>query len=75
MPEERMPKLIMKWIPLERRKTGRPRNFVICTAENVMRWAGHEACSMCDENIVPCRVCWENARNAYPSSYGVIPTK
>ena len=26
MPEERIPKLIMEWIPLERRKRGRPRN-------------------------------------------------
>ena len=25
MPEERIPKLIMEWIPLERRKRGRPR--------------------------------------------------
>ena len=25
MPEERIPKLIMGWIPLERRKRGRPR--------------------------------------------------
>jgi hypothetical protein len=25
MPEERIPKLIMKWIPRERRKRGRPR--------------------------------------------------
>ena len=25
MPEERIPKLIMEWIPRERRKTGRPR--------------------------------------------------
>jgi hypothetical protein len=25
MPEERIPKLIMEWIPLERRKSGRPR--------------------------------------------------
>ena len=25
MPEERIPKLIMDWIPLERRKRGRPR--------------------------------------------------
>ena len=25
MPEERLPKLIMEWIPLERRKRGRPR--------------------------------------------------
>jgi hypothetical protein len=25
MPEERMPKLIMEWIPEERRKRGRPR--------------------------------------------------
>ena len=25
MPEERIPKLIMKWVPLERRKRGRPR--------------------------------------------------
>ena len=25
MPEDRIPKLIMEWVPLERRKTGRPR--------------------------------------------------
>ena len=25
IPEERIPKLIMEWIPLERRKRGRPR--------------------------------------------------
>ena len=25
MPEERIPKLIMEWVPLERRKRGRPR--------------------------------------------------
>jgi hypothetical protein len=25
MPEERIPKLIMEWIPQERRKSGRPR--------------------------------------------------
>ena len=25
MPEERIPKLIVEWIPLERRKRGRPR--------------------------------------------------
>ena len=25
MPEERIPKLIMEWLPLERRKRGRPR--------------------------------------------------
>ena len=25
MPEERLPKLIMEWVPLERRKRGRPR--------------------------------------------------
>ena len=25
MPEDRIPKLIMKWVPLERRKRGRPR--------------------------------------------------
>ena len=25
MPEERIPKLIMEWIPMERRKRGRPR--------------------------------------------------
>ena len=25
MPEDRIPKLIMEWIPLERRKRGRPR--------------------------------------------------
>jgi hypothetical protein len=25
MPEERIPKLIMEWIPVERRKRGRPR--------------------------------------------------
>jgi hypothetical protein len=27
MPEERIPKLIMEWIPRERRKRGRPRNM------------------------------------------------
>jgi hypothetical protein len=27
MPEERIPKLIMKWIPRERRKRGRPRKM------------------------------------------------
>ena len=27
MPEERIPKLIMDWIPRERRKRGRPRNM------------------------------------------------
>jgi hypothetical protein len=27
MPEERIPKLIMEWIPLERRKRGRPRKM------------------------------------------------
>jgi hypothetical protein len=27
-----------------------------------MRWAGHAACSMCDEKINPYKVCWENAR-------------
>jgi len=26
MPEERIPKLIIEWLPLERRKRGRPRN-------------------------------------------------
>jgi hypothetical protein len=26
MPEERMPKLILEWVPAERRKRGRPRN-------------------------------------------------
>jgi len=25
MPEERIPKLIMEWVPVERRKRGRPR--------------------------------------------------
>ena len=25
MPEDRIPKLVMEWIPLERRKRGRPR--------------------------------------------------
>ena len=25
MPEERIPKLIMEWVPLEKRKRGRPR--------------------------------------------------
>jgi len=28
MPEERIPKLIMDWIPRERRKRGRPKNNV-----------------------------------------------
>jgi hypothetical protein len=28
MPEERIPKLIMEWIPLERRKRGRPKKNV-----------------------------------------------
>ena len=27
MPEKRIPKLIMEWIPLERRKRGRPRKI------------------------------------------------
>ena len=27
MPEERIPKLIMEWVPLERRKRGRPRKM------------------------------------------------
>jgi hypothetical protein len=29
MPEERIPKLIMEWIPEERRKRGRPRKMWI----------------------------------------------
>jgi hypothetical protein len=29
MPEERIPKLIMKWIPEERRRRGRPRKMWI----------------------------------------------
>ena len=27
MPEERIPKLIMEWVPLERRRRGRPRKM------------------------------------------------
>jgi hypothetical protein len=34
----------------------------MCTAQNVMRWAGYVACSICDEKIKAYRVCWENAR-------------
>jgi hypothetical protein len=36
MPEERIPKLIMEWIPLERRKRGRPRETWIEEVQGAM---------------------------------------
>ena len=36
MPEERLPKLIMEWIPLERRKRGRPRKTWMERVQAVM---------------------------------------
>jgi hypothetical protein len=37
MPEERIPKLIMEWVPLERRKRGHPRKMWM---EGVLDWIG-----------------------------------
>jgi hypothetical protein len=36
MPEERIPKLIMEWIPEERRKSGRPRTMWIEGVQEAM---------------------------------------
>jgi hypothetical protein len=36
MPEERIPKLIMEWIPEERRKGGRPRKMLMERAQAAM---------------------------------------
>jgi len=43
MPEERMPKLIMEFIPLERRERGRPRKT----------WIGGVKAAMTKRNLEP----------------------
>ena len=43
MPEERIPKLIMEWIPLERRKRGRPGKMWIERVQAVMTTRNLEA--------------------------------
>ena len=52
MPEDRIPKLIMEWVPLERRKRGRPRKTWIegvqaaTTTRNLEtdQWRNREEC-------------------------------
>ena len=43
MPEERIPKLIMEWIPLERRKRGRPRKMWMKGVQAAMTTRNFEA--------------------------------
>jgi hypothetical protein len=49
MPEERIPKLIMEWIPLERRKRGHPRKT----------WMDGVKAAMITRNLVPDQ--WRNS--------------
>jgi hypothetical protein len=53
MSEERIPKLIMEWIPEERRKTGRPRKT----------WMERVQAAMTTRNLEPDQ--WRNSDNCY----------
>ena len=43
MPEQRLPKLIMEWIPIERKKKGRPKKIWMEGVQEAMAVRGLEA--------------------------------
>ena len=52
IPEERIPKLIMEWVPLERRKRGRPRKTLMEGVQAAMTRRNLETDGETEENAV-----------------------